>query len=247
MSFFSPSPQTRFDLNFSVAGIPVRVHPLFWLIALLFGSSAGGLVPILIWVVAVFVSILLHEMGHALAYRGYGIDARILLHMAGGLAMPTGRRSAESLSLNERIFVSFAGPLAGFLLAALITAAVILFGGQVSISWLLGFIPIPQGFVPGAGQYVNITIQMFLWINVFWGLINLVPVFPLDGGRIAQYLFLMNDPRDGYRKALMLSVGAGALMAIVGYAVLGSIYIALLFGILAFQSYQMLQGPGGRF
>jgi hypothetical protein len=55
----------------------------------------------------------------------------------------------------------------------------------------------------------------------------------------------MADPWDGPRKALWLSVIAGAAMAVCGYVFLGSIYLAFLFGILALQSYALLQGRGG--
>ena len=66
-------PRTGGDLNFQLFGIPVRVHPLFWLIAVLLGIS-GDPQPaeILLWVVAVFVSILVHELGHALTMRAFG-------------------------------------------------------------------------------------------------------------------------------------------------------------------------------
>lgn len=249
MSFFQAPPPTRYDLRFELFDIPIRVHPLFWLIALLFGASAGGLLPILIWVVAVFISILIHELGHALAFRTFGIDSMIVLHMAGGLAIPRGSRwgyGRDRMTAGQNIIVSFAGPLAGFILAGLIAGGVFLAGGFVQINYLLGFIPIPSAGIAGAPGLVNLAIQMFLWINVFWGLINLLPVFPLDGGQIARAFLVQADPQDGFRKSLMVSVGAGALMAIVGLVALGSIYIALLFGLLAFQSYQMLSGFGGR-
>src|SRR5689334_25386966 len=88
MFLFHTPPPTRFDLNFSILGIPVRVHPLFWLISILFGGAANGLLGILIWVVAVFISILIHELGHALAMRRYGQGSQIILHLAGGLTVP---------------------------------------------------------------------------------------------------------------------------------------------------------------
>ena len=65
MMLFQSPPPTRYDLRFSIAGIPVSVHPVFWLIALLFGSSGDPLL-IPIWILVVFVSILVHELGHAL-------------------------------------------------------------------------------------------------------------------------------------------------------------------------------------
>ncbi|MBK6647729.1 MAG: hypothetical protein IPG44_18635 [Anaerolineales bacterium] len=63
---------TRFDLQFSIAGIPVRVHPLFWVIALLLGSNSGHSLMVVVWIIVVFISILIHELGHAFAFRRYG-------------------------------------------------------------------------------------------------------------------------------------------------------------------------------
>ena len=64
MLLFQPPPPTRYDLRFSIVGIPVSVHPLFWLITLLLAAS-GDLLLIPIWIFVVFVSILVHELGHA--------------------------------------------------------------------------------------------------------------------------------------------------------------------------------------
>jgi hypothetical protein len=88
MSFFQVPPPTRFDLRFSIAGIPVRVHPLFWVIALLFASGSNNLLNIATWIIGIFISILVHELGHALAFRRYGQDSYIVLHFAGGLTVP---------------------------------------------------------------------------------------------------------------------------------------------------------------
>ncbi|MDJ0756474.1 MAG: hypothetical protein QNJ45_23275 [Ardenticatenaceae bacterium] len=247
MSFFQAPPPTRYDLNFTLFGFSIRVHPLFWIIAILFGTSTGTIPLLLIWVIAVFVSILIHELGHSLAMRLYGVDSYIVLHGFGGLAIPTfSRRGRGDLSPAQQVFISFAGPLAGFLLAGLILAVVAVFGGLISTGWLLGFIPVPNAFLPGGGSLINGAIRLFLWVNVFWGLINLVPVFPLDGGQIARHILSSADPWNGMRNSLWVSVIAGALMAVAGLVLMGSIYIALLFGILAFQSYQMLRGSGGR-
>jgi stage IV sporulation protein FB len=75
---FQIPPPTRFDLRFSILGFPVRVHPLFWVIALLLGSGSGNLFYMLLWVIGVFISILIHELGHALAFRRYGQEAEII-------------------------------------------------------------------------------------------------------------------------------------------------------------------------
>jgi stage IV sporulation protein FB len=80
-----------------------------------------------------------------------------------------------------------------------------------------------------------------LWVNIFWGFINLLPVYPLDGGHIARNVLLQVDPADGVRKSMWVSVVTGALIALFAFFFLRSLYMAILFGFLAFQSYQSLQ------
>lgn len=246
MLMFQPPPPTRYDLRFSIAGIPVSVHPLFWLIALLLGST-GDILLVPIWVAVIFVSILVHELGHALAFRRYGQRSQIVLHFAGGLTIPEpvswGSGYANvALSPNQQIFISLAGPGAGFLLAGLVIALVTIAGGSILTTWLLGFIPLPSNaLLPFGGRVMSIVVTMLLWVNIFWGLINLVPVYPLDGGTVTRYALMQADPVDGVRKSLWVSVIAGAVVALVGLVSLNSIFMALMFGLLAFQSYQALQ------
>ncbi len=127
MFLFQVPPPTRFDLRFSIAGIPVRVHPLFWVIALLFGSSSNSIIDLLTWIVAIFVCILIHELGHAFAMRRYGQGSQIILHFSGGLTVPEsiswgGGYASIALTANQQIFISLAGPFAGFLFAGLVLA-----------------------------------------------------------------------------------------------------------------------------
>ena len=84
-------PRNQYDLCFALFGIPVRVHPFFWLVALLLGL--GGVnhyqdraQALLIWIVVIFISILLHELGHAFAIRYYGWEPSVTLYALGGMA-----------------------------------------------------------------------------------------------------------------------------------------------------------------
>ena len=246
MLLFQSPPPTRYDLNFTLAGFQVRVHPLFWLITLLLGSSGDPLL-IPIWILVIFVSILVHELGHALAFRRFGLESQIVLHGAGGLTIPQstmwGSRWADvALGPNQNIFISVAGPGSGFLLAATIIVFVLLVGGSVGTTWLFGFLPLPlSAQLPFGGRIVNVMVTMFLWVNVFWGLINLMPVHPLDGGNVTRNILIQVDPAGGVRKSLWISVIVGGLIALAGLVFLRSIFMALLFGLLAFQSYQALQ------
>ena len=244
---FQSLPPTRYDLNFSIAGIPVRVHPLFWLVALLLGSS-GALIQIPIWIIVLFASILIYELGHAFALRGFGVNSQIVLHFAGGLTIPEtapwGSGWARvSPSPNQEIVISLAGPFTGFIFASLVMLGVVASGGTLITSKLLGFLPLPlTALMPFGGTVLSIFVTMLLWVNIFWGLINLLPVFPLDGGQVARNILIQVDPRDGVRKSLWVSVVTGGILAILGLIAFRSVFMALLFGFLAFQSFQALQG-----
>lgn len=243
---FQALPPTRYDLRFFIGDIPVRVHPLFWLIALLLGSS-GDLLTIPIWILVVFVSVLVHELGHALAFRFYGIRSQIVLHAMGGLTIPEAAPlgfgwASVSPSPKQEVVISLAGPFAGFMFAVLVMLGVVVSGGTLLISRLFGILPLPlTAILPFGGNVPSIFVTMLLFVNVFWGIFNLLPVFPLDGGQVTRNLLIQYDPWDGARKAQWVSAIAGGVIALFALLVMRSVYVALLFGILAFQSYQSLQ------
>jgi stage IV sporulation protein FB len=149
-------------LRFQVAGFPVQVHLLFLLTALAVGAT-GGWNParLAVWFGVVFLSVLIHELGHALAFRRFGHGARISLHGLGGTTSSTGGRS---LTHRQDLWLSLAGPAAGFLLGGLVLA-------------LQRLTPVGQ-----AGGLVGYAVASLLWANFGWGIINLLPILPLDGG-----------------------------------------------------------------
>ncbi len=252
MSLFQVPPPTRFDLRFSIAGIPVRVHPLFWLIAILFGSSSNSILGLLTWVIAIFVSILIHELGHAFAMRRYGQGSQIILHFAGGLTVPEsiswgGGYANIAITANQQIFISLAGPFSGFLFAGLILAASFGLGGTIIPNFVFGFIPFPLVLFPTGWDIPGSLVISLLWVNIFWGFINLMPVHPLDGGTVTRYILIQTDPLNGLRSSLWVSVISGAALAFAGLVFLKSTYMAVLFGLLAFQSFQAVQGVSGRY
>ncbi len=252
MFLLQAPPPTRFDLRFSVAGFPIRVHPLFWLIAILFGSSAGSPAKVLAWIIAIFVSITIHELGHAFALRRNGVESQIILHAAGGLTVPEsvswgGRYANVAISPNQQIFISLAGPFTGFIFAALLLAVSAALGGVIVPNYIFGFVPFPYVLFPAGWEILTSFMMSLLWVNIFWGLINLMPVHPLDGGSITRYILIQTDPLNGLRTSLWVSVITGAVVAIASFTLLNSIYMAILFGMLAFQSFQLLQSGAGRY
>ncbi|HVV98745.1 MAG TPA: site-2 protease family protein [Planctomycetaceae bacterium] len=225
---FGPVESSPYDLQFRLFRIPVRVHWSFWLGAGYFAWPQGAsgqraLALLLIGIACVFVSILVHEMGHALTAKAFGWPPHVVLHWMGGYAsyIPTwGHSTARS------VMVTFAGPCAGFLLYGLV-----------------------KGFtlIPGALEYVGeggwIAIQYLEYINLWWGIVNLAPVYPLDGGQISRYVLVHWYGHQGRQLSLQLSVLCGAAIAVYFFYIdRGLNFATVLFGLLAFQSLQELQG-----
>ena len=235
-------PRSGGDLNFQLFGIPVRVHPFFWLIAVMLGiwGQETKVPELLIWVVAVFVSVLVHEMGHALTMRAYGIWPWVTLYGLGGVASydPADARRVNSFG---QVLISFAGPGAQFLLTAVLAGTLYLAGYSIV---LVHIGPI-YFFMPDGGEIivsVGLTdlLNNLIIVSVFWGVLNLIPVYPLDGGQIAREISVAMSPKNGISHSLNLSIGAGACMVVVGLK-MQAFFLAILFGFLAFGSYQMLQ------
>ncbi|MDX1947402.1 MAG: site-2 protease family protein [Pirellulaceae bacterium] len=263
MFFLAEPPPTPYDLNFQVLGFPVRVHPFFWLVGFVMGFQGLGGEPIgiVIWIVVLFSSILIHELGHALMMRHFGRRAHIVLHWMGGLAIEGGSSPYSSYSSfdssgfgrrrtpGEQILISFAGPAAGFLLAGVVVGLIYASGGRVlvlqderHVPWL---IPMLGGEL-ARNANLNELARQLLYVNVLWGLVNLLPVLPLDGGQIAQQLLVVHDPYAGMMRALWLSVIVGAAAALLLGFALESMFVAMFFGSLAVSAYFTLQQFGGR-
>jgi Zn-dependent protease len=249
-------PRTNYDLHFRLFGIPVRVHPLFWLVAL-FSGARGDMRPkeTFIWMAAMFVSILIHEMGHAVAILYYGFRPWITLHWLGGLASHDRGFSDSYGDFGEQhtrpatqIVISLAGPAAGFVFAGLIVASIFLAGEKVSFT--LGWPYIFDWYFSDMNENLEYLFHALIFINIFWGLINLLPVYPLDGGQVSRELFLVANPGRGIEWSLQLSI-----VAAIGIAVYAAfnfnqpIFVVMMFAFLAFASYQTLmayRGFGGR-
>jgi Zn-dependent protease len=175
-------------ISFRLGKIPVRILPSFFWITVLLGLRIMDM-RIAAWVVLVLVSVLVHELGHATTGLAFGLEPRIELHGMGGT---TSWITPKDLGPVRRIAISVAGPGAGFALAAL-------------VRWGLGrgaFAAIPfGGFV-----YENL-----LYVNFWWGILNLLPLLPLDGGNVMVQLLNMFTHGKGERPARILSIAISVL------------------------------------
>jgi stage IV sporulation protein FB len=236
---------TPLDLRFRLGPFPVRVSPWFWLIMALFGDwvfQRLGPVYLLVWVACGFVSILVHELGHAVMIRAFGSPSAITLHGFGGYAeMPYPPTAAW-----KRMVIALAGPAAGFALCG------VAFAGR----WATD----PQQ----APQPVTSALDFLFVMTLFWNLFNLLPVFPLDGGRVFREVCAILRARNPDAITHVVSVGvAGAIAAYSVGRMVGVIspnllpewlqwlrpglFMTVWFVLLAVENYQMYQIASRRY
>jgi Zn-dependent protease len=368
--------RTPYDLHFRLLGFAIRIHPAFWIVALLMGfyGSDNEPITVLTFVLAMLISIIVHELGHALMFRRYRIQSHVVLYHFGGLAIPDSMDSMAGYGRSSRyqqLMVSVAGPLAQLLLALLVILALRLGGysdgvisrylplhytadpikgpdfflqearvedaftpyrivlerlqglsarderalascdingdGEVDRSELsqvplhytadpikgpdfflqqarvqdaltYGIVlerihglsarderalascdingdgevntselsQVPMSYVLPSRAFRNFIIFL-VYISIFWALLNLMPVYPLDGGQIARELFQLSGTSAAIEKSLMVSIGTGVIIGLLGFRS-GQAMIAFMFLILAWSSFQTLQqyrGMGG--
>lgn len=216
--FFTNTGASPYDVRFTLFGFPVRITPFFWVLAVFLGSGRP-LNGAVVWVGAVLVSILVHELGHAFLQRAFGGRPEITLYAFGGLASAPGVRDGWWRS----VLISLAGPAAGFVLFGIVWGLVSAFG--------------PPGTPLGKG-----LVDDLLLINFLWGVINLIPIWPLDGGRVARELLtLFLAPSTGIIASLYLSIICAVATGLYLFQTTKSPYNAILFGVLAYQSFETLQ------
>jgi len=204
---------------FRLRDIPVFVS--LWYVALMafffftMGGTAGA-----IWVGAVTISILVHEFGHGFVARHYGLQPRILLHGWGGLCA-----HKEASRDRHDVFILLMGPGAGLIL-----------GGLVLIPWLM----LDSAWL-AARPLLNQFLSAMLWINLVWSVVNLIPLWPLDGGQLFNIgLKQKLDVRTTHR----ITHGVGLAIAIGG-ALYGLsqqwFFLAILAGLLGWMNYSRLR------
>lgn len=203
--------------QFSLFGFPVSVHWMFWLNTALLGGAINARTPqemqgVAVWMAMAFLSILIHELGHALVMRHFG-DRRvgIVLYALGGLATGSGWRSRR-----EQILISAAGPALQMLSAVLV--------------WSLAI-----GLTPESPWLLRHAAQAFIVVSLFWGVLNLLPIIPMDGGRISESVLGPSRERLAYGLSLVL-----AGMLAVYLLTIGALFAALFFGMLGWNNWQRL-------
>lgn len=191
-----------------IGSIPVHVEWPFFLIAALLGGNlirswpGNRLVFLAIWVSIVFVSILVHELGHAVAYRSNAQHPKITITAFWGLT-----EGQRELPKWRSVMVSVSGVIAAIVVLAI--PAKLLYEGNV--------------LFPAYSKW-NFVVYEVWYINLWWSVANLLPLLPLDGGQVTRTMW-------GLRTARFASLGSGAVVAIwlfvAGHS-FAAIFIAML-------------------
>jgi Zn-dependent protease len=191
-----------------VFGIDLYLHSTFLLLPAwaLFVNRGGGLIGAvfaLLFLVGVFACVVLHELGHALAARRFGIGTRdITLYPIGGVA----RLERMSERPGEELAIALAGPAVNVVLAGLLSLVVV-------PALILGALPAsgPVISLSHGPLALGLTFLFCLWwVNIFMVIFNLVPAFPMDGGRVLRALLAMGM---GHLRATEIASAVGLVMA----------------------------------
>ena len=181
----------------TMLGIPIRIHATFILILIWFGMAAAATsrnVPREIaFVLALFGCVLLHELGHAAMARRFGVRTReIVLYPIGGVArletMPGGW---------AELCIALAGPAVNVVLA-------------IVCSGLLVALHVPDPFREAMPWQNSGLVQKLLWANVTLVVFNMIPAFPMDGGRVLRALLAIGI---GQQRATRIAALIGQLIA----------------------------------
>jgi Zn-dependent protease len=213
----------------SIRGTSIDVDFNFLFLVLFFVvlnyDASRGIQYALIWIPVLFISVLFHELAHAsmIGILGFG-PSHIVLTGMGGVTINQRRAKAW-----QGLLISLAGPFSSFGLAAL--------------SWWI----MKNAGIAQTDRMLVVLMPLLLGMNIFWGVFNLVPVPPLDGGHATREFFRMFlSERTAFVVAIWIAMIVGG--AVVAYAMYArqffvAIYLAL-YVYLAFQQWQSFKRGG---
>ena len=225
-------------IRFSLFGVPVSIHPTLWLtLAILgrafFATSALELMLSLLFIVSAFVVLLAHEMGHALVGRrlGGGFPCVYLAWLGGDCTNETAR-----LTRMQGVVMTAAGPLSSLLVGVLAYGLLCLYVGDFTMGSLiavysaLGVMPAVE--LPGCSPLVVALFFFLIEVSCWWTLLNLLPIFPLDGGQIMQGLMKSRSQMHA------ISLAAAVVLALA-FGSLGLWLLALFMILLAVLNHKL--------
>jgi Zn-dependent protease len=208
---------------FKIFGIAINIHITFLLLLVFFLS--GG-IKWLVLMIGVFCFVTLHEVCHSLVARHYGIEVReITLLPIGGIASMSSMPEKPA----QEFFISVAGPLFNL-------AVIVIFYNPMKSLFGTGVLfhrPLSTATWP-------LTLAYLYWINLMLAAFNLIPAFPMDGGRVLRSLLA---GKIGYGKATKFAVGLGHIFA-VGFAYFGIVNYNIVLIAIAIFIYMAASNEG---
>jgi len=258
--------RSPYDWEFYFLGFSVRVGSLLKIFSALIGynwarsldmayyklglATPGVGILLTVWIAVSFVSILIHELGHSLAMKYFGIDSYIVLYHMGGLAVPSGTGSYRTTRLTHwnQIAISAAGPAAQILFGLLVAAFAFAIGHPMGneLEWILQLLGVS---LPVSEIFSNALwtgfIDAAIFTSIFWALLNLLPVLPLDGGRIMQNIIGWYRKSTGFEEATSASIVVCIVIALLGFRMQQEM-LAMFFIVLGIVNFQNIQGNSYR-
>ncbi|RKH45416.1 peptidase M50 [Corallococcus sp. AB049A] len=171
---------------------------------------------VLAWMFIIFVSVLVHEMGHAVAFRFFGYRPSVDLVFMGGVTRPN---TDAPLPWHKDVVSSFAGPLAGLTLGVLCWAVLMQ--------------------VRGRSEVADFFLGNFFFANMVWAVLNLLPVPPLDGGHISTALATRMFGRRGFIVSHVLALGLCVGVVLLSIKS-GALFMGILFAMFGYQAFRVL-------
>ncbi len=198
--------------------IPIIINPTFWLISgFISFSNCFDMPSFVIWMAIITLSILVHEFGHACTALLFGQRSVIELVMLGGLTTRKGKR----LKFWQEFLVVLNGPMAGFLLC------------------VCGIYLRTYFFLGEEYYLLHYALSVMIRVNIMWGILNLIPVIPLDGGHLLSILLEAALGVRGVKIGLAISIILAVAIGFFAYVTLG--LFGALFLIFAFENYRALR------
>ena len=211
--------QWRWMIQFSLFKIPIRVELWFWLTLAFIGGvlrvdGKEAFFLLLLFMIAGFISILVHELGHALMAKAFGKRVEIVLQAFGGYAAYSG---GAPLDRTRTFLITAAGP-----------ALQIVLGGVVYLF---------AQSLPGMSMQATYFVTVLYGISFIWALLNLLPVLPLDGGRLLQTI--LGPSR--IKLTLLISIAVAIGVGVLYFMMTGDPLLPVFMGMFAYQAFQALK------
>ncbi|MFT4901904.1 MAG: stage IV sporulation protein FB [Lentimonas sp.] len=202
-------------LSFRLFGIPVRIEPWFWVTLAFIGGAlrandAISMFLVLLFVLAGFISIMVHEFGHALTVRKFGLYPAVTLVAFGGYAS----YSAGHLSRRRQFWITAAGPIAQFTFGIL----VLLLSSVLPIS---------------PDSYIRVFLGYLVLVSIIWAILNCLPIYPMDGGQMLASILGPQRERYVYLTGMLCAV----LIGVAGLFVLNAWVLFLFMAYFAWKNW----------